>query len=85
MLHLFMKEGPWFRAKSYGLGAGFPIVWQGWAMLAAHVGLMLGLAQLLHETPAVMLIAMLFTALTPLPLYHAKTEGGWRWRWGSKD
>lgn len=85
MLHLFLGKGPWFRPKSHGLGAGLPIAWQGWVMLAAHIGLMVGLVQLLQQNPLVMIIALLFAALAPLPLYRAKTEGGWRWRWGSKD
>ncbi len=32
-------------------------------------------------------IAFLLTllpAFAPLPLYHARTKGGWRWRWGER-
>ena len=37
MLHLFMGKEPWFRAKNYGFGAGLPIRWQGWALLATYL------------------------------------------------
>lgn len=30
MMHLFMRKGPWFRAKSHGFGTGLPFVWEGW-------------------------------------------------------
>src|SRR3546814_6692541 len=36
MLHIFLDERPWFRAKRHGYGAGLPIAWQGWVMLAAQ-------------------------------------------------
>lgn len=29
----------WFPAKRYGWGWGFPVTWQGWAVLAAFVAL----------------------------------------------
>src|SRR3546814_12130689 len=48
MLHLFMGKGPWFRQKSRGYGTGFPIVWQGWVLLSAHIALIAGLAVLLQ-------------------------------------
>lgn len=35
-----MKERrPWFPAKRCGWGWGFPVSWQGWAVLALFVGL----------------------------------------------
>ena len=47
MFWLFNDSRPWFRHKTYGLGAGLPIAWQGWALLALHVALILGLTLLL--------------------------------------
>lgn len=84
MLHLFLDRRPWFRAKSRGYGTGMPIAWQGWAMMAAHVALITGVVMLLREQPIGMVAATMVVGILPLPLYHAKTEGGWRWRWGTK-
>ena len=80
MLHLFMRKGPWFRQKSHGYGTGLPIVWQGWALLAVHIALIAGLAVLLQGRPVMMTVAVILAALAPMPIYRARTEGGWRWR-----
>ena len=82
MFWLLHDTKPWFRQKSFGYGAGLPIAWQGWALLAFHVALILGLALLLQHKPIAMAAAILVAAILPLPLYAARTEGGWRWRWG---
>ena len=34
-----MSPKPWFPAKRYGWGWGFPIAWQGWVVLVAFFGL----------------------------------------------
>ena len=80
MLHLLLDDRPWFRPKSRGYGTGLPIAWQGWVMLAMHIALITGIAVLLQGRPAMMTIAVVLAALAPMPLYRAKTEGGWRWR-----
>jgi hypothetical protein len=36
----------WFPAKRYGWGWGLPCTWQGWLVLAAYLGLMVGAARL---------------------------------------
>src|SRR3546814_16179033 len=84
MLHGFLDERPWFRAKRHGYGAGLPIAWQGWVMLAAHIALIAGVATLLRDRPAAMTIPILLAAFAPMPLYRARTEGGWPWRWGGR-
>jgi hypothetical protein len=84
MIHLFFDRKPWFRAKRYGLGTGFPMAWQGWLLLALHVALVVGLAAALEERPLAMAISIAAAAVLPLPIYAARTEGGWRWRWGNK-
>lgn len=85
MLHLFLEKGAWFRAQSHGYGAGRPIAWQGWVMIAAHLALIVGLARLLHGRPVLMPLALLLAVLAPLPIYRARTDGGWHWRWGRRD
>ena len=70
----------WFRPKRYGYGAGLPLKWQGWALLASHVALLVGIGAMLRDHP-VALVSVVFTvALVPMPLYAAHTEGGWRWK-----
>lgn len=80
MLHLLLDDRPWFRPKSRGYGTGLPIAWQGWLMLAMHIALITGIAVLLQDRPAMMTVAVVLAGLAPMPLYRAKTEGGWRWR-----
>lgn len=80
MLHLLTQKGPWFRAKCHGYGTGLPIVWQGWLFLLLHIAMIAGLAVLLQGRPVAMTIAVVLGALAPMPIYRARTEGGWRWR-----
>jgi hypothetical protein len=82
MLHLFLEKGPWFRAKSHGWGAGLPFKWQGWLLLVAHVATLGGIALVLQDRPHLLMPLVILAALAPMPLYAARTEGGWRWRWG---
>jgi hypothetical protein len=82
MLHLFFDRRPWFRAKRYGIGAGFPIAWQGWFLLALHLALIAGIVAGLRDQPPVLAITVLAATVLPLPIYAARTEGGWKWRWG---
>ncbi len=79
-----MNDTAWFAPKRFGYGAGLPIVWQGWAMLVVHVVAISGAVHLLAARPVSMIVAALLIALLPLPLplYAAKTGGGWRWRSG---
>jgi hypothetical protein len=82
MLHLFMNKGPWFRAKRFGYGAGLPFTWQGWVLLLSHMAVMIGIGVGLANRPVLMLPLILIAAFAPLPLYAARTEGGWKWRNG---
>ena len=80
MLHLFMRKGPWFRAKRRGYGTGLPMVREGWFFLALHIAMIAGLATVLQGRPVAMTVAVVLAGLAPMPIYRAKTEGGWRWR-----
>lgn len=78
-------NGSWFGPKRFGYGAGLPIAWQGWALLAAHgATVMLGLA-FARTSPTAAGAWIVIVGLLPLPLYAAKTRGGWKWRWGGRD
>ena len=59
-----------------------PRAWQGWALTILHGLLIIGLVYLLKDRPLALIAAILLAVLLPLPLYAARTEGGWHWRWG---
>jgi hypothetical protein len=82
MLHRFLEKGPWFRPKRFGYGAGLPFKWQGWVLLFAHMGFICGMAFALSDRTLLMLPLVLIVAFAPMPIYAARTEGGWKWRNG---
>lgn len=82
MLHLFMGNDPWFRAKRFGYGAGLPFRWQGWVLLISHMALIIGLALVWNSRPLILLPLIVLIAFAPMPIYAARTEGGWKWRDG---
>lgn len=77
----------WFAPRRYGYGAGLPIVWQGWVLLAGYLALMLPATWLVtRQQPDARLagIALMVLATTAFVTIAARTtRGGWRWRWGS--
>ena len=80
------KDGkPWFAPKRYGYGAGLPIAWQGWTLFAGY-GLALFVAIIVAERSQLACLAIIASATALLLIVAArKTEGGWHWRWGSRD
>ena len=72
----------WFAPKRFGYGAGLPIAWQGWVLIAAQLAAMLA-GIVMSSMRGIALSAWIITfAILPLPLIAAKTKGGWQWRWG---
>jgi hypothetical protein len=84
MLHMFLEKGPWFRAKKYGYGAGFPIKWQGWAVLGLYTSALAGIGLWSKQDGAVpkivALALMLVVTAILLGIVRKRTEGGWKWR-----
>jgi hypothetical protein len=76
------SQDPWFRAKRFGYGAGLPLNWQGWTFLLAHMAVILGTALALQNRPFLVMPLIFLLGLAPLPIYAARTEGGWKWRNG---
>ncbi len=82
----------WFKPKRYGLGAT-PANWKGWlatiGFMAIVIAFLLGIVSARGELSvgAVIAWAMAFVAaeLTFVWIAWKKTDGDWRWRWGSKD
>ncbi len=78
----------WFRPKRYGFGAT-PTTWQGWLLTLGFVALLIAIVQALEfgmagpeahllGIAAAIILALLFTWIA-----WKKTDGAWRWRWGS--
>lgn len=75
----------WFAPKRYGLGAGLPIAWQGWAVLSAFL-LLVGLVVLAFGPTDPLALTIALPAIAALLVIVARTtRGGWRWRWGERD
>ncbi len=76
----------WFRQKEFGYGAT-PNTWQGWVFTIASALLITALAFGVDFVREDMMRLILVVAALPLLLVpmiwiaHAKTEGGWHWRW----
>lgn len=81
-----MSDGPeWFAPKRYGLGAGFPVAWQGWLLLGSYAAIVVA-AALLLDGKRLAQAAIIVPATAALLIIAARTTpGGWRWRWGGKD
>lgn len=85
-----MKK-PWFKPKMFGVGAGLPCSWEGWLLLAAFAGTVFAgvwLGRQIDSTPARFIVPLVGLALASavfIPIIIARTEGGWRWRWGGHD
>jgi hypothetical protein len=81
-----MNDRPqWFAPKRYGYGAGLPIAWQGWAVLALFLAIV-GAAGLLLKDEPLLAATILVPALAALLVVTARTtRGGWRWRWGEEE
>ena len=81
-----MSDGPqWFAPKRYGIGASWPISWQGWAVTVGYL-LLLGLASLLiRYTWAGYFSVVIILTVALTAICSRTTRGGWRWRWGDSD
>ncbi len=81
------NDGAWFVAKRHGYGAGLPIAWQGWVVLAAMIALSTVLALLLAKTlsPLLFTPVVLAANLPLILLARARTRGGWKWRNGRDE
>jgi hypothetical protein len=81
-----MADRPeWFAPKRFGIGTGWPIAWQGWALLAGWAAL-IGLALLIFGPEDLSALAIVIPATVAVAIIMARTtRGGWHWRWGEKE
>ncbi len=77
----------WFRPKRYGYGAT-PSNWKGW-LATLGVSLVAAVLGVLRKSgdlgPTAWAIAFGAVALLFIWIAWKKTDGAWRWRWGSDD
>lgn len=88
MLHKLLAPGAWFAPKRFGYGAGWPIAWQGWALLASYIGIAAGAGAMIESSGqnAIAATCVLLIATVLLTLIARKrTAGAWRWRWGAEN
>jgi len=79
-------DGEWFAPKRFGLGAGRPIAWQGWALIAGFIAVTAIAAFFLGEHHRPLFIIVVVIGALALSVISAKhTRGGWKWRWGGEE
>jgi hypothetical protein len=73
----------WFAAKTLGYGAGLPVAWQGWVVLAALIAGPIVLVPLcMPAHPGYFALGCVVYTTAWFPLMARKTRGGWKWRNG---
>ncbi len=78
------RPDSWFRPKRLGIGAS-PASWQGWAATFVFLAGAALVAKLGRQLDPLLWILLLPLTVGFVALAAARTEGGWRWRWGSRD
>ena len=79
------NEDAWFAPKRYGIGAGLPIKWQGWALILSYLALLSGAAlALMPRLPFVFAAIVVAATMVVVVVSARHTRGGWRWRWGGE-
>ena len=72
----------WFAPKAYGIGAGLPISWQGWALLVAFLAVAIAAGLEFQDRPIALMAILIPLTAVFLLIAARTTRGGWRWRWG---
>ncbi len=77
------RPGYWFRPKLFGYGA-VPVTWQGWTLTLGLVAAAATIGNLAQHSGTIYAVLLLPLVTGFLYLCWAKTDGGWRWRWGDE-
>ena len=75
----------WFAAKRYGIGAGKPISWEGWALTIGYLAAVVGASALLSKSLLAFVAILIPLTLGFIIVSARTTRGGWHWRWGEKE
>jgi predicted anti-sigma-YlaC factor YlaD len=74
---------PWFRVKRYGFGAGLPCSWEGWALLAGFLVIVITSGVVLAKRdPMLHFGVVLASTAIVVVVSWRKSDGPWKWRWG---
>lgn len=57
------KGDVWFPAKKHGVGWGLPVVWQGWAVLLAYLGLVFAGVLAIQSRPVMIIPFVIYVLL----------------------
>ena len=80
------KKKIWFPAKKYGFGWGFPVTWQGWAVLLSYILLIIiGIKNVTGSASQIGSFFIYVVFLTALLIFICLKKGEKpAWRWGNK-
>jgi hypothetical protein len=82
-----MSDAKWFKPRRYGYG-GTPTTWQGWVVVLGYAFLVVSLfaAEERGAISQLVMVVLIIAATIPFLLFvRARTDGEWKWRWGSQD
>ncbi len=86
-----LMKNPWFGARKYGWGWGFPITWQGWLVLIGYLGFIvydfIRLNNTQHSVSDLLInfVPDIIVATIVLVGIAYFTSGKPRWHWGDRD
>ncbi len=85
-MHESKSQSYWFPAKKYGWGWGFPITWQGWAVLILFIVVVIALSILFNpvDYPLAFIASMIISSAALIAICYAKGEPP-QWRWGDSS
>ena len=72
----------WFPAKTYGIGWGFPVTWQGWSVLLVYVAAMVVTAYLRPPSSSsgiFVVLSFAYTIALFIVCYVKGEKVNWRW------
>ncbi|KQM19520.1 hypothetical protein [Novosphingobium sp. Leaf2] len=79
-------DGAWFAPKRFGIGAGRPIRWQGWALIGLYAACLFGARAIARigtsGARAAEVVLIVFATAMFIAIVARHTRGGLRWRWG---
>jgi hypothetical protein len=78
-------DKPWFRVKRYGYGAGLPCSWQGWALLATFLAVVIASSIVLADRDPLLHFGIVLASVAVVGVVSWRTsDGPWKWRWGQE-